>query len=225
MVMVHVPCGGAAEDDTAIRARRTSERAHQQVWHESSVLFSVILTAIAGRPGAITEFTATPIVNGLGHSSKLRRGRPAAGQSSHRSIVAVDALFDGKYQQEAISWSTAGTKRNCWFADPRHAILKMSLKAPRDYLDHASVLRLERNDRRAWVAARAPTPLAARRMAIVGRRTLYVADGEPRPRPAAELRAYPVGADIGHPAVLRPRSARTVRRPARNRRAVCLDAA
>jgi gluconolactonase len=68
------------------------------------------------------------------------------------------------------------------------------------------VLRLERNDRRAWVATRVTFDTVSPRAVLLSPdgKTLYVADGEPREGQRRELRAYPLRDDgtVDHPIVL-----------------------
>ena len=104
----------------------------------------------------------------------------------------------------ATSWSTAAHR--IWFTDPRHAVIPFG-PAIFPFLDHCSVLRLERNDRRAWVATRdhlrhrfAPrgAAVARREDALCrGRRTAAGAAAR-----AARLSASAPTARVDHPAVL-----------------------
>jgi sugar lactone lactonase YvrE len=63
-------------------------------------------------------------------------------------------------------------------------------------LDHASVLRLERDERRAWQIRRISFDTSVPRALLLSadEKTLYLAEGDLR-SPVRELRAYPVRAD------------------------------
>jgi gluconolactonase len=90
------------------------------------------------------------------------------------------------------------------------------------------VLRLERNDRRAWVATRITFDTVSPRAVLLSpdEATLYVADGEAKEGQARELRAYPVRPDgmVDHPAVLHTFGA-DHRGAQRGIEGMCLDAA
>ena len=118
--------------------------------------------------------------------------------------VAVDALLDGKYHNQpsdlVVDW-----QHRIYFTDPRHAVIPFG-PSIFPFLDHCSVLRLERNDRRAWTASRLTYDTVSPRAVLLShdQSTLYVADGLPRPEQRRELRAYPIRADgtLEHPIVL-----------------------
>src|SRR5262249_17408119 len=90
-----------------------------------------------------------------------------------------------------------------------------------------SVLRFERNDRRAWTATRITYDTASPRAVLLSAAEdmLYVADGEPREGQGRELRAYPVRPDGGldHPSVLHT-FGKDHRGPHRGVEGMCLDA-
>jgi gluconolactonase len=112
-----------------------------------------------------------------------------------------------------------------YFTDPRHAVIPFG-PAIFPFLDHCSVLRLERNDRRAWVASRITYDTASPRAVALAPdgNTLYVADGEPRATQARELRAYPIRSDgsVDHPAVLHT-FGQDHRGPQRGIEGMCVD--
>ena len=115
--------------------------------------------------------------------------RKAGGGSSSSPpdgrVIAVDALLDGKYHNQPCDL-TVDSRHRIWFADPRHPVIPFG-PAIFPYLDHASVLRLERNDRRAWVATRITYDTGSPRAVLLSldETVLYVADGEPRAGRAA----------------------------------------
>jgi len=118
--------------------------------------------------------------------------------------VAVDALLDGKYHNQP-SDLVVDRQSRIYFTDPRHSIIPFG-PSIFPFLDHCSVLRLERNDRRAWVASRLTYDTVSPRAVLLSpdQRTLYVADGEAREGQRRELRAYPIRDDgtLDHPILL-----------------------
>lgn len=139
-------------------------------------------------------------------------------------LVPVDALLDGKHHNQPSDLVVDRAHR-IYFTDPRHAVIPFG-PAIFPFLDHCSVLRLERNDRRAWVASRVTYDTASPRAVLLApdETTLYVADGEPNEGEARELRAYPLRADgtVGHPAVLHT-FGQDFRGPQRGIEGMCLD--
>src|SRR5499426_2225061 len=109
--------------------------------------------------------------------------------------LAVDALLDGKYHNQPSDLVLDRAHRII-FTDPHHPVIPFG---PQIFplLDHQSVLRLERNERRAWTAVRLTTDTVSPRAVLLSgdEKTLYVADGEPRAEHRRELRAYPVRDD------------------------------
>ena len=140
-------------------------------------------------------------------------------------VMAVDARLDGKYHNQPSDLVVDRAHR-IWFTDPRHAMIPFG-PAIFPFLDHCSVLRLERNDRRAWVARRITYDTVSPRAVLLSadENTLYVADGEPAPEHRRELRAYPIDAEgaVDHPAVLHTFGA-DHRGPHRGIEGMCLDA-
>src|SRR5262249_3973530 len=178
------------------------------------VLFSILdegrILRFDPDSGATTEFRRyTNRVNGLalGPDGELygaqEGGRRLVEFTPDGRLVAVDALLDGKYHNQPCDL-VVDRQHRIWFADPRHAVIPFG-PAIFPFLDHASVLRLERNDRRAWVAKRITYDTVCPRGVLLSldESILYVADGEPAPEQRRELRAYPIDLDgaVGHPAV------------------------
>jgi len=139
-------------------------------------------------------------------------------------VVPVDALLDGEYHNQPSDLVVDRAHR-IYFADPRHAIIPFG-PAIFPFLDHCSVLRLERNDRRAWVATRVTYDTVSPRAVLLApdEKTLYVADGDPKEGQARELRAYPLRDDLSvdHPVVLHTFGA-DHRGPHRGIEGMCLD--
>ena len=140
-------------------------------------------------------------------------------------VVPVDALLDGNYHNQP-SDLVVDRQHRIWFTDPRHAIIPFG-PAIFPFLDHCSVLRLERNDRRAWVATRITHDTVSPRAVLLSpdETRLYVADGEPKEGQRRELRAYPLRPDgtADHPAVLHT-FGEDFRGPQRGIEGMCLDA-
>ena len=206
------------------------------VQRDGAILFSAIdegrLLHFDPDTKAITELRRyTNRVNGLGLGpggelyGAQEGGRRLVEFTPDGRVVAVDALLDGKYHNQPSDLVVDGRHR-IWFTDPRHAVMPFG-PAIFPFLAHASVLRLERNDRRAWVASRITFDTVSPRAVLLSpdEKTLYVADGEPREGHARELRAYPVGDDgtVGHYALLHTFGA-DHRGPHRGIEGMCLDA-
>jgi gluconolactonase len=206
------------------------------VWHDNAVLFSAIdegrLIRFDPKTQAVSEFRRyTNRVNGLAHGpdgelfGAQEGGRRLVEFTPDGRVVAVDALLDGKYHNQP-SDLFVDRKNRLWFTDPRHAVIPFG-PAIFPFLDHQSVLRLERNDRRAWTATRITFDTTSPRALALSpdETTLYVADGEPRENFLRELRAYPVNADgtVGHYSVLHTFGA-DHRGPQRGVEGMCLDA-
>ena len=90
---------------------------------------------------------------------------------------------------------TVDSKGRIWFADPHSTIYAFG---PQIFpqLEHASVLRLERDERKAWTIKRITFDTAAPRAVALSKdeKTLYVAEGDAKSA-KRELRAYPVKDD------------------------------
>jgi sugar lactone lactonase YvrE len=97
------------------------------------------------------------------------------------------------------------SKSRIWFSDPRGAL---PASGPQLFipLDHASVLRLDRDGRGNWSIRRMTCDTAAPRGVLLSadERTLYVAESPLDPAARRELRAYPLLEDdtLGSPTVL-----------------------
>lgn len=187
------------------------------VWDAArgQVLFSTIdegrLLCLDHASKAVSEFRRyANRVNGLalGPNGELygaqEGGRRLVEFTADGRTVPVDALLDGKYHNQP-SDLVVDRQSRIYFTDPRHPVIPFG-PSIFPFLDHCSVLRLERNDRRAWVATRLTYDTVSPRAVALSpdQKTLYVADGEPREGQRRELRAYPVRDDgtLDHPVVL-----------------------
>jgi gluconolactonase len=88
------------------------------------------------------------------------------------------------------------SRHRVWFSDPHHGVHAFG---PQVFppLDHASVLRLERDERRAWQIRRVTFDTTVPRAVLLSadEKTLYVSEGDTTRSAQRELRAYPVRAD------------------------------
>lgn len=176
------------------------------VWDGSAVLFSLMEDQRILRFDPQTRTVAevrkyTNRINGLAFGP---RGELYGCQEGGRRLVElapdgrmfkVDALLDGKYHNHP-SDLTVDKAGRLWFADAHSATLAFG---PQIFppLDHASVLRLEKNERNAWALKRVTFDTGAPRAVLLSpdEKTLYVAEGDPVAGRVRELRAYPVRAD------------------------------
>jgi len=206
------------------------------VWDGAAVLFSAIdegrLLRFDPETGTVSEVRRyLNRVNGLafGPGGELygaqEGGRRLVEFTPDGRLVAVDALLDGKYHNQP-SDLVVDSQHRIWFTDPYHPVIPFG---PQIFplLDHQSVLRLTRNERRAWTAKRITDDTASPRAVLLSpdENTLYVADGEPRAGTTRELRAYPVRRDgsVGPYSVLHTFGA-DWRGPQRGVEGMCLDA-
>ena len=200
-----------------------------------AVIFSTIdegrLLGFDPKTNAVTEARRyTNRVNGLarGPGGELygaqEGGRRLIEFTPDGRVVPVDALLDGKYHNQP-SDLVVDRQHRIYFTDPRHAVIPFG-PAIFPFLDHCSVLRLERNDRRAWVASRITHDTVSPRAVALASdgNTLYVADGEARAAQTRELRAYPIRSDgtVDHPAVLHT-FGQDHRGPQRGIEGMCVD--
>jgi gluconolactonase len=206
------------------------------VWDGAGVLFTTIDEGRLLRFDPVSK-TVSEVrryinrVNGLafGPGGELygaqEGGRRLVEFSPDGRLLAVDALLDGKHHNQPGDL-VIDSKHRIWFTDPHHPVIPFG---PQIFplLDHQSVLRLERNERRAWTATRMTYDTASPRAVLLSAAedVLYVADGEPRQGQGRELRAYPVRADggLGPPSVLHP-FGQDHRGPHRGIEGLCLDA-
>lgn len=206
------------------------------VWDGAAVLFSAIdegrLLRFDPETGSVCEVRRyLNRVNGLafGPGGELygaqEGGRRLVEFTPDGRLVAVDALLDGKYHNQP-SDLVVDSQHRIWFTDPYHPVIPFG---PQIFplLDHQSVLRLTRNERRAWTAKRITDDTVSPRAVLLSpdESTLYVADGEPGAGSTRELRAYPVRQDgsVGPYSVLHTFGADSSG-PQRGVEGMCLDA-
>ena len=187
------------------------------VWDRSrrQLLFSAVdegtLLWFDPQNAAISEFRRyANRVNGLalGPNGELygaqEGGRRLVEFMPDGRTVAVDGLLDGKYHNQP-SDLVVDRQNRIYFTDPRHAVIPFG-PSVFPFLEHCSVLQLQRNERRAWVMSRLTYDTVSPRAVLLSpdQETLYVADGAPHRGEHRELRAYAIRADgtLDHPAVL-----------------------
>jgi gluconolactonase len=185
------------------------------VWDGSGAVFSLMedmrlmrYDPASREASEIRKYTNR--VNGLGYG---RNGELLGCQEGGRRLVEfatdgrmfkVDALLDGKYHNHPCDLAVDKAGR-IWFSDPHSTTLAFG---PQIFpaLDHASVLRLEKNERNAWVLVRVTFDTKAPRAILLSadEKTLYVSENPARGADVRELRAYAVRADatVGDYAVL-----------------------
>ncbi|HEV7800199.1 MAG TPA: SMP-30/gluconolactonase/LRE family protein, partial [Burkholderiales bacterium] len=112
--------------------------------------------------------------------------------------------LDGLYHNQPTDLATDAQGR-VWFADAFNTTPPYG-PAIYPFLDHASVLRLEGDGKKAWTVKRVTTDTQGVRALALSpdEKTLYVAEGDPDRAGPRELRAYPIQADgsVGKPKVL-----------------------
>ena len=185
------------------------------VWDGSAFLVALkdegrILRYDPMTPGIEEARRYTNRVNGiaLGPQGQLygaqEGGRRLVEMMRDGRMVEVHAKLDGRWHNQPVDLTVDG-KGRIWFADPYNDVLPFG---PRFFppLDHASVLRIARNDRHDWGLSRVTYDTHSPRAVALSadERTLFVAEGEDKPQKLRELRAYPVLDDlsVGPPAVL-----------------------
>ena len=184
-------------------------------WEGETLLFSVInegkILRYDPRSGAVTEFRRyTNRTNGIALG---KHGGLYGCQEGSRRIIEFRPdgstaptawLLDGRYHNFPNNLCVDRGGR-IWFSDP-HSQVRASGPQIFPQLDHASVLRLERDERHAWKIKRVTCDTAAPCAVLLSpdERTLYVAEGDTGRDGPRELRAYPVRDDgsVGAYAVL-----------------------
>lgn len=175
-------------------------------WDGTGVLFSLPDEMVIKRfdpvSGAVDDHRRyTGRVNGLAMGLE---GAVFAAQESGRRVI--EFVPDGSARVTATRFNGAIHNFPCdlvvdrqgrvWFSDSHTGV---QVFGPRIFplLEHASVLRLERDDRRAWTLRRITFDTLAPRAVLLSRdeKTLFVAEGEVGRDGPRELRAYPVHDD------------------------------
>jgi gluconolactonase len=206
------------------------------VWDGEALLFALMeeqrllrFDPATGETSEVRKYTSRTNGLAIGPGGELYGGQEA----SRRLIeflpdgasVAIDALLDGTHHNHPCDLCVDSQGR-IWFADPFSPVLAVG---PQFFppLDHASVLRVARDHRRAWIMRRMSYDTKAPRAVLLSadEQTLYVAEGEPRQDHVRELRAYPIDDDgsLGAYGVLHTFGSDD-RGPQRGIEGMCLDA-
>ena len=175
-------------------------------WDGRGMLFSLIdegrILRFDPKKGAVEEFRRyTNRTNGIAFGPE---GILYGCQEGGRRIIQI--LPDGSAAPTASQLAgrfhnfpcdlTVDRGGRVWFSDPYH---EKPAFGPQVFplLDHASVLRLERNENRAWVIRRITHDTAAPRAVLLSdlEDALYVAEGDAGGKGPRELRAYPIRGD------------------------------
>jgi gluconolactonase len=205
-------------------------------WDGSRLLFALIdegyLHAFDPATGKTSEARRyTNRLNGIGFGPDgtlygcQEGGRRVIQFLPDGSAAVTGTRLDGRIHNHP-SDLTIDRSGRIWFSDPYHPVYAFG---PQIFpaLPHASVLRLERDERRAWKIRRITYDTKAPRAVLLSadEKTLYVAEGEAGREGVRELRAYPVNAsgDVDPCAVLHTFGA-DQRGPHRGIEGMCLDA-
>jgi gluconolactonase len=175
-------------------------------WDGKAILFSLPEAMVIKRFDPGTGETSdwrkyTGRANGL---AVARDGSVFAAQEGGRRVIQY--LPDGSATVTGLRLAGAVHNHPCdlvvdsrhrvWFSDPHHGVHAFG---PQVFppLDHASVLRLERDERRAWQIRRVTFDTTVPRAVLLSadEKTLYVSEGDTTRSAQRELRAYPVRAD------------------------------
>src|SRR4051812_3399627 len=175
-------------------------------WTGEQMLFSVLdegfIRSFDPRSRSISDYRKyTNRVNGIAFAPD---GRLFACQDGGRRVIqflpdgtasTTATRLDGQIHNHPsdLVMDRAG---RVWFSDPYSAVLAFG---PQIFpaLEHASVLRLEVDERHSWTIKRATYDTLAPRAVTLSadEKTLFVAEGEPGRKGARELRAYPIKED------------------------------
>ena len=175
-------------------------------WDGARMLFATIdegfIRAFDPAIGAISEYRK--YTNGINGIAFAPDGRLFACQDGGRRVIqflpdgtaaTTATRLDGHIHNRPSDLVIDRAGR-VWFSDPYSHVLAFG---PQIFpaLDHASVLRLEIDERHAWTIKRVTYDTAAPRAVQLSadEKTLYVAEGEVGRQGPRELRAYPVRGD------------------------------
>ena len=175
-------------------------------WDGQAMLFSLPEAMLIKRFDPASAVTSdwrkyTGRANGL---AVARDGSVYAAQEGGRRVIQY--LPDGSATVTGLRLAGAVHNHPCdlvvdsrervWFSDPHHGVHAFG---PQVFppLEHASVLRLERDERRAWQIRRVTFDTSVPRAVLLSadEQTLYVAEGDTIHTLVRELRAYPVRPD------------------------------
>jgi len=201
-------------------------------WDGTNMLFSAVMEEkiykFDPKSGNVSEFRRyTGRTNGIGIGANgsvygaQEGGRRIIEFKSDGSTVQTNDLLDGRHHNQPTDL-TVDRQGRVWFADAFNTLRPYG-PAVYPFLDHASILRLERSGG-GWTLKRVTTDTAGVRALALSsdEKTLYVAEGDPDRDGPRQLRAYPVNADgtVGKPKVMQEFGAGE-----RGIEGICVDAA
>ncbi|HTP96498.1 MAG TPA: SMP-30/gluconolactonase/LRE family protein [Burkholderiales bacterium] len=175
-------------------------------WTGSAVLFSAVkeerILRFDPARGTVDDFRRyTGRTNGIAAGAD---GSVFGAQEGGRRVIqflpdgstaAISETLDGKYHNQPTDICTDSRGR-VWFADAHNGTPPYGPPVF-PFLDHASVLRLERDGAGAWTLVRVTHDTRNARALLLSadEATLYVAEGDVERDGPRELRAYPVRPD------------------------------
>lgn len=177
-------------------------------WDGHAMLFSAVLEERILRfdpaTGNVSQYRAyTGRTNGIAVASDgsvygaQEGGRRVVRFLPDHSTVQTCDLIDGRHHNQPTDL-VIDRRGRVWFTDPYNPVLPFGPDGIFPFLDHASVLCLQRDERHAWSLARVTRDTVAPRALALSpdEATLYVADGDPdQGTGPCTLRAYRLDAD------------------------------
>ena len=177
-------------------------------WDGRSMLFSAVLEERILRfdpvTGGVTDYRKyTGRTNGIAAApdgsvfGAQEGGRRVIRFLPDGSTVQTCDLLDGKHHNQPTDL-VIDRRGRVWFTDPYNLVLPFGPDGIYPFLDHTSVLRMERGDGHAWALSRVTRDSKGPRALALSpdENTLYVADGDlDHDTGPCTLRAYPIGTD------------------------------
>ncbi len=172
-------------------------------WDGSGLLFSLIseerILRLDPRDGSIGEFRRyTTRTNGIAFGADgvlygcQEGGRRIVQYPQDGSARTTTNHLDGRMQNHPYDLTLDSAGR-VWFSDPYHPVPAYGPQMDA-LLEHASVLRLERDNQRHWRLVRMTFDTKAPRAVLLAEdeRTLFLSEGETTSAAPRELRAYSI---------------------------------
>ncbi|HET9405529.1 MAG TPA: SMP-30/gluconolactonase/LRE family protein [Burkholderiales bacterium] len=175
-------------------------------WDGAAMLFSAVqeervlrFDPATGKTGVFRQYTGR--TNGLAVAADgsvfgaQEGGRRVIHFLKDGSTAPTHELLDGRHHNQPTDVIVDRGQR-VWFTDPYNGTPPYGPPAY-PFLDHASVLRLERGGTGGWTMKRVTHDTRGPRAVLLSadEKTLYVADGDAERGDVCQLLAYPVGPD------------------------------
>lgn len=175
-------------------------------WDGSAMLFSAVqeervlrYDPAAGRTDVFRKYTGR--TNGIAVAADgsvfgaQEGGRRVIHFLKDGSTAPTHELLDGRHHNQPTDVIVDG-KQRVWLTDPYNGTPPYGPPAY-PFLDHASVLRLERDGAGAWKMTRVTHDTRGPRAVLLSadEKTLYLADGDAERGDVCQLNAYPVKPD------------------------------